>query len=287
MFGFFQFDLRKAILVIFVIALPLVSINVQHQPGETPWYLKPVLAVGSMAQSTYSRLVFIVRDTTQEYLNLVNIKKNNRLLHEKLQELEAQMASFKELQLENKRLNGLLEFKDREPLDLVGARVIGFDLFAQYSTIRINRGVDHGVAVGQGVITPQGVVGSILTVDASSAQVLVLTDRYSVVDAIVQRSRARGIIEGKTQTRAQLKYLQRTDDVETGDLVVTSGLDSSLPAGFPVGKITSIDKKPFGITQYVEVEPMIEPIQLEEVFVIRRVLENKGLQAHLEEHLRQ
>lgn len=275
MFGLFPLDFRKILLIIFVFALPLISINIQRKPGEAPWYFKPFTVASEVVQTGYSKLVFVVKDTTKEYLNLIDIKKENRELKEKLSSLEVQIAVRDEIQNENTRLLGLLEFKQREPMDLVAAKVIGFDLFSQYATVRINRGSEDGVLPGQAVVTPVGVVGSILSADAKISQVLVLTDRYSVIDSIVQRTRARGVVEGKTQTSAQLKYLQRTDDVQVGDLVVTSGLDLVLPQGFPVGKVISVEKKTYGITQAVELEPMIDASQLEEVFVVRKVLDKQ------------
>ncbi len=272
MFGLFPLDFRKILLIIFVFALPLISVNIQRKAGEAPWYFMPFTVATEVVQNGYSKLVYIVKDTTREYLNLIDIKKENRDLKEKLARLEAQLAIHDEVVNENTRLLGLVDFKQREPMDLVAAKVIGFDLFSQYATVRINRGSDSGIVPGQAVVTPVGVVGSILSANNNTSQVLVLTDRYSVIDAIVQRSRARGVVEGKTQTSAQLKYLQRTDDVLVGDLIVTSGLDPALPQGFPVGKVISAVKKTYGITQAVELEPMIDASQLEEVFIVRKIV---------------
>lgn len=270
-FGLFPIDFRKVLLIIFVIALPLISINIQRNPGEDPWYLKPVTAVTNVIQLGFSKLVFVVKDTTGQYLNLVDIKKENRLLKEKLSYMESQWVVLEEIKKENDRILGLLEFKAREPMDLVAAKVISFDLNSQYATVKINRGSQDKIQRGLAVVTPVGVVGTILEVGEHVSSVLVLTDRYSVIDATVSRSRARGVVEGKTQTTAQLKYLQRTDDVVVGDLIVTSGLDSILPQGFPIGRVFSVEKKPYGVTQSVELEPMIDASQLEEVFVVLRV----------------
>lgn len=233
--------------------------------------MKPFIFAAGATQEATSKFVFTVRDTVRTYLDLINIKRENRELKAKLDQMAALQLKTEELQLENQRLSQILEFKTREPLELVAARVIGYDLSAQYATFRIDRGTKDGIAIGQAVITPQGVAGTILTVESERAQVLVVTDRYSVIDAIVQRSRARGVVEGKSQTTAQLKYLQRTDDVQVGDLVVTSGLDPSLPAGFPIGRVILHQKKPHGITQLVELEPMIDASQLEEVLIVRKV----------------
>jgi rod shape-determining protein MreC len=265
-------DFRKILLVLFVVALPLISINIQRNPGESPWYMRPFIFAAGATQQAASQVVFTIRNTVRTYINLIGTKRENRELKEKLAQMETQMAQFEEVRNENARLNKILDFKSKEGLLLVAARVIGYDLSSQYATFKINRGTDDGVAVGQAVVTPEGVAGTILSVEKSRSQVLVLTDRYSVIDAIVQRSRARGIVEGRTQTTAQLKYLQRTDDVQTGDLVVTSGLDPSLPPGFPIAKVVAVEKKPHGITQIVELEPMLDASQLEEVLVVIKVL---------------
>lgn len=230
-----------------------------------------VYAAGATQQAT-SQIVFVIRDTVRTYINLIGTKKENRELKEKLVQMETQLAVLEEIRVENQRLAKILDFKSKEGLELIAARVIGYDLSSQYATFRINRGSDVGIQIGQAVVTPEGVAGTILTVEPKRSQVLVLTDRYSVIDAIVQRSRARGIVEGRTQTTAQLKYLQRTDDVQEGDLVVTSGLDPSLPPGFPIARVIGVEKKPHGITQIVELEPMLDASQLEEVLVVIKVL---------------
>lgn len=271
MFGLFPLDFRKILLILFVLALPLISINIQRAPGESPWYMKPFIYAAGAAQQSTAKVVFLIRDTTRTYLNLIDTKKINRELKAKITDFEAQLAQYQELRLENERLSKILDFKSREPLQLIAARVIGYDLSSQYATFRIDRGLDHGILPGQAVVTPAGVAGTVLTAEPKRSQVLVVTDRYSVIDAIVQRSRARGIVEGKTQTTAQLKYLQRTDDVQPGDLVVTSGLDASLPQGFPIARVISVEKKPHGITQTVELEPMLDASQLEEVLIVLKV----------------
>ena len=117
-------------------------------------------------------------------------------------------------------------------------------------------------------LTIGGVVGYTFRVQNESSQILLLTDRYAVIDAIVQRSRARGLIEGLGRTDTRLRYLKRSDDVKVGDLVVTSGLSNLFPKGFPIGTVTSIDKSRYGMTQEVEVRPAIDPLNLEELFVV-------------------
>ncbi len=117
-------------------------------------------------------------------------------------------------------------------------------------------------------VTTGGVIGYTFRVENESSQILLLTDRYAVIDAIVQRSRASGLVEGVSRTACKLKYLKRSDDVKVGDLVVTSGLFNIFPKGFPIGTVTSIDKSRYGMTQEVEIKPQIEPLNLEELFIV-------------------
>lgn len=266
--NFFAFDIRKALIVLIVVALPLLSINMKRSPGEEPWYRKPISATASVIQGGYSSFTSGVRSTTSMYLKLIGIKKKNlELLHEN-ESLRAQLAAITELKLENERLTKLLDFKRSTQMQLLGAKVIARDLSPDHYAIRINRGYRHGLKKLQGVITVEGVVGYVLKVDADSSQVLVLTDRSAAIDGIVQRTRARGLISGKNQTTCRLRYLERADDVAAGDMIVTSGLQGYFPKGFPIGRLTSVRKTDYGISQEAEVAPIVNPANLEEVFIV-------------------
>ena len=118
------------------------------------------------------------------------------------------------------------------------------------------------------VISPEGVVGQILKASPDYATVLLVTDYNSAIDAIVQRTRAKGIVEGKEGNRCQLKYLLRTEDVEPGDIVITSGLDGKFPKGLMIGEIQKVDKRHLGVFQYAELIPKVDLDRLEEVLVI-------------------
>jgi rod shape-determining protein MreC len=204
------------------------------------------------------------------YLNLVGIKKDNQQLLRENQELRAQLAASSELKLENERLNQILEFKLNTKMELLAAKVIARDLSPDHESIRINRGYRQGLRKLMGVITVEGVVGYVLSTEMDTAQILVVTDRSAAVDALVQRTRARGLISGKDAStiRLRLRYLERADDVAVSDAVVTSGLKGTFPKGFPIGKVTSVRKTDFGISQEAVVEPVVSPSNLEEVFVV-------------------
>lgn len=266
--NFFAFDIRKLLIVIAVIALPILSINMKRNPGEEPWYRRPFTWFVAASQGGYSSFTSGVRGTTSMYLNLVGIKKDNQQLLRENQELRAQLAASSELKLENERLNQLLEFKLNTKMELLAAKVIARDLSPDHESIRINRGYRQGLRKLMGVITVEGVVGYVLSTEMDTAQILVITDRSAAVDALVQRTRARGLISGKDASTIRLRYLERADDVAVSDAVVTSGLKGTFPKGFPIGKVTSVRKTDFGISQEAVVEPVVSPSNLEEVFVV-------------------
>lgn len=264
----FTFDIRKILIVIFIAALPLLSINMQRSPGEDPWYLKPISTMVSFIDTTYSGFTSGVRGTTSMYLKLMGIKRQNQDLQKENAELRAKLAALTELKIKYDHLAQQLDFKQKTTMELLAAKVIGVDLSQDHYSIRINRGSNHGLKRLQGVITVEGVVGYVFKIDRNSSQVLVLTDGSASIDAIVQRTRARGLVSGKSKSACRLRYLERADDIAAGDMVVTSGLQGYFPKGFPIGRITSVHKTGYGISQEAEITPVVSPANLEEVFVI-------------------
>lgn len=266
--NFFAFDLRKAAIVGFIIALPLLSINMQRNPGEEPWYKKPFVAAVGIAQGGYSAFSMGVRGTVSQYIKLVGIKRDIQSLQHENEELRAKLGALTELSLENKRLNKLLDFRERSNMEIIAAKVIARELTPDSVSLRINRGFRHGLKKLQAVITVEGVVGYVYRPDATTSQVLVLTDRASAIDAIVQRTRASGLVSGKNRSSARLRYLERAGDVAVGDMIVTSGLQGYFPKGFPIGKITAVKKTEYGISQEAQVAPTVNPANVEEVFIV-------------------
>lgn len=267
--NFFNIDLKKIIMIAIVLALPLVSINMQQRPQESNWLSRPFSFLASVAEETFYGFSAGVRGTTAMYLDLINIKKSNLDLSTKNNELLTRMAEMTELKYENDRLRSLLDFRQSTKMDLITAQVIGRDLVASdHSTITINKGTQNGLKSGQAVITIQGALGYIYRPEALTAKIMLITDRYSVVDGVVQRTRAHGIVEGRTQNSCQLKYVEKTEDVKKGDLVVTGGLDNIFPKGFPVAIVENVERKNFSVSLKVDLKPVVDPFKVEEVFVV-------------------
>ncbi len=265
--NFLNFDLKKIAIIAVLVAIPLLSVNLQERSREQPWILIPFYFASGMSQNVYASFSAGVRGTTDLYLNLIDIKLDNQRLQRDIARLKAQLGELTELKLENQRLGGLLQFKEKTGMNLLTARIIGRDLLTHYDTLSIDRGEKHGVKKGMGTLTITGVVGYVVEVEPYSSKILLLTDRYAVVDGVVQRSRARGIVQGESDT-CSLSFLKRTDDVQIDDVIVTSGLDSYFPKGFPIGTVTNVEKDKYGLGQHVTIQPVVVPANIEELFVV-------------------
>lgn len=256
-------------------------------PKPSDWYGEPMALLASKTQGLYSWFSDEVRGTTSLYLNLIDIKKDNLSLKNQNSELRAQLSALKELKLENERLNRLFSFKQKTKMDLLAAKIIGRDLSADHATIMIDRGGRDGVKPMQAVMTVEGAVGYVFRVDPTTSRVMLITDRYSTVDGIVQRSRARGLVEGKTQESCLLKYVNKSADVVTGDMIVTSGLDGIFPKGLPIATVEFVNKKPYTVTLDVELKPVVNPNKVEELFVVRNPLQVDLEESNIQDSLLQ
>src|SRR3989442_4162467 len=212
----------------------------------------------------------------RDVADLLRAREELGTLRERTRALEQETARLAEAELENERLKHLLDFRETLTGDLVAARVVGRDATGLSRTLTIDRGEADGVKKGAAVLVPEGIVCQVFLVSGHAARVLLITDHNSGVDALVQRTRARGIVEGTIDGGCGLKFLKRTEDVQLGDLVVTSGLDGIFPKALPVGRVTSVDKRGQGLFQYAELAPNADFERLEEVLIARGAVEVQG-----------
>jgi rod shape-determining protein MreC len=231
-----------------------------------------VMEICSPFQKGATFVVKSVQGTFQQYVFLINLEEENRMLKQKVAQLQEQNHRMKEMKLANERLRELLQFREKNSSSMIGAEVIGQDPSSWFKSVTIDKGERDGVKKGMAVISSAGVIGQILKTASHYAIVLLLTDYNSAIDSIVQRTRAKAIVEGKGENRCQLKYLLRADEVVVGDVVVTSGLGGNFPKGLMIGEVKKVDKKGYGVFQYAELVPSVDLTQLEEVFVIMEPL---------------
>jgi rod shape-determining protein MreC len=117
------------------------------------------------------------------------------------------------------------------------------------------------------VIAPTGLVGRIVTPTAHVSKVQLLIDRNAAAGALVERSRAQGIVVGTGVDMLRMDFVPVTADVKSGDTIVTSGVDGIYPKGFVIGKVEQVDND--GIYKAIRVRPTVEFNRLEEVLVVK------------------
>lgn len=204
----------------------------------------------------------------QGITGVFRLRDQVKALRVELSERNRDLRHLREIELENERLRRLLAFRSEVRDEVVTARVIGRDALGVSRSLIINRGRRDGVVKSAAVLAPDGVVGRVIVAGRNASRVLLLTDHNSAVDGIVQRTRARGIVEGKADGGCGLKFVKRTVPLELDDLVVTSGVGGVFPKGLPIGRIVAIERGQ-GLFQYAAVEPTVDVGVLEEVLVTR------------------
>ncbi len=268
---FRRYGLLVFIVLLLLFALILMSLRAKQREG-VEFFDALLMEICSPFQKAATLVIKTVKGTFTQYVYLVNLEKENRALKQKIAELQEESHRMNETKLTNERLRQLLEFREKNSPSMIGAEVIGQDPSSWFKSAIIDKGERDGVKKGMAVISPAGVIGQILKTAPHYATVLLLTDYNSAIDSIVQRTRAKAIVEGKGENRCQLKYLRRAEEVAVGDVVVTSGLGGNFPKGLRVGEIKKVDKKGHGVFQYAELVPSVDMTQLEEVFVIMEPL---------------
>jgi rod shape-determining protein MreC len=223
-----------------------------------------------------------VRHAWNDYIYLIDSRRENKELRGRMSELAEENRQFREALLTSERYRLIGQMRERLPQPMISASLVGMDSSAWFRTVLLDKGEREGVKRGMAVVTADGAVGHVVAVSSRAAKVLLVTDRASSVDVMVARSRARGIVEGRTESLCRLKYVVHGDDVKSGDQLLTSGMGGIFPKGLPVGRITRISPEKHGMFQNAVVEPAIDFNKLEEVFVIlelspqRKLLEELG-----------
>ncbi len=260
----YQFILLAIILVL--VTVLLYSYNLRQKTATT-FFERAVLTFSAPFQSSIDDVVDSITGMWGDYLWLVDVQQQNQLLQRENLDLHSELQQTQEILQQNDRLRKLLTFVDELDRPALPAQVIGEDASNWSRTILIDKGTQAGLNNGLPVVAAQGVVGRIIKVAPYSARVLLITDASSAVATLIQRTRTRGIVRGRGDNLS-IEYALRDADIQTGDLLVTSGMGGVFPKGLPLGVIKTVEKDQFGLFQRVSATPTVDFSYLEEVMVI-------------------
>lgn len=172
------------------------------------------------------------------------LEENERLNRENLV-LQGRSQQMAALQAENVRLRGLLNSTAMLRDDVLVAELIGVSPDPVRHQLVLNKGRNDGVFVGQPLIDADGLMGQIVEVSAGTSRALLITDATHSIPVQVNRNGVRAIAEGTGSLgELEVRHVSANTDIETGDLLVTSGLGGRFPGGYPVAVVTAIERDP-------------------------------------------
>ncbi len=263
-------DIRQRTAVLFIAVMLghilLISAQVNSRTG-VPLLETVTFGAFSEVQRAGSSVVGGLHNAWTGYVNLRGVRTENDQLKRQLGELQVQNQQQRAAAERAHQLEALLGFQ--KPLDIktIAAGVIGAGASPDFRTASIDRGSGDGLKTNMAVIAPTGVVGRIVTLAPRASKVQLLVDRNAGAGALVERSRAQGVVLGAGEDLLRMEYVSGVADVKTGDTIVTSGIDGIYPKGFVIGYVESVDKGN-GIYKVIRVRPSVDFSRLEDVLVV-------------------
>lgn len=264
-------EFLRRVLVIALLVVSVVCVTLYAHEGEDG----PLHGLQNGVSAAFTPLKFLgaatnaATDVVGEGIGNITADESTLSgLREYNAELIEQYSKMEEYRQENERLRALLDFTDASDVHGIGARVIGRSAQAWSQTITIDKGEADGVDAGLTVMAASGVIGQVVGTTGHTATVRLLVDPKSGAAALVQSSRAEGIVRGSLEGLLYLENLDVNAVVNPGDVVITSGLGGSYVKGLVIGTVVKIDLRAGDAIRRAVVAPNDQVSSLEEVFVI-------------------
>lgn len=228
----------------------------------------PVRSLGATIAAPFNGLGNIFANLTASQETLEELRQENS-------ELTARVAELSEAEETATRLEGLLELRSTYNLQSTAARIVGTSSDAWSRTVTIDKGSLDGIAINMPVTDSVGVIGQVIEVAPTSSVVRLITDEASGVSAMVQSTRAQGMLQGQPDGTLRLEYVSVDSDVREGDIIVTSGIGGVYPKGLPLGTVASVDRDANALYYTIVVSVASTTENNEEVLVITSLTEEQ------------
>lgn len=264
---------RDIALVILLLAVPFFFLRANiRRPEQTSFIDRTLLTLSAPIEYTFSALARGISSLISEYAYLVDVKRDNNRLSYQAARLQAKVNQLSAIEAENRRLRRLLGLRDRVGSETVSALVISKDTTDYFRVAQVTLDAPApGIKPNMPVLSLEGVVGTVRRVAGESVQVQLAVDSGFGVDVVVERTGARGFVRGagdNSRYLVRVEFVQSSDGIDNGDILVTSGVGCRFPKGLPVARVTKVLKRDFGIYQSVEAEPVVDFSRLSEVLIV-------------------
>ncbi len=257
----FEFIIRRreVVVLIFCLFISLLLMRID----ET----KQMQVVRVLKLSVFFPAEWMIHKT----IHYRNVFRENKRLNDLVTNQAIDHALLKEAKIENDRLRLLLEFKNKSGFQLLPAEVIGLTPDRFLKSLIINIGTREGVLPNMPVVYSSGLVGKVKEAGPVSAIVQLITDPNCRVGCLVQRSRVIGILECEDGLNLNIADVLSYDDVQNGDVIVTSGLGGIFPKGILIGSAVIQTGSANDVFKRIEVKPSVDFNLIEEVFVLKKM----------------
>jgi rod shape-determining protein MreC len=207
------------------------------------------------------------------FQNLDQLRQENQLLKSKVDDLTVQVATLQEVARENEMLRAEMGFaSSQSAVGLHGAdvtgRVVGGEPGSLIRALVVAAGRDTGLLPDMPVVTGRGLVGRVIEVEPTSSKVMLIDDPRSSVAALVQRTRAAGLLKGQVDGTLVMDDIGRDEDVQVGDIILTSGLGGVFPKGIVIGQVSQVLRNDRSMFQKAIISPSANLDSLEVVLIM-------------------
>lgn len=274
----FNFKLRlpEMILIVFIL---FSGLSLGFSSGSFILNIKQIgFSIVSSIEKSVNYVYNGVTNTFNAVGELKQLRSDYNDLLVKLENYEEMQRSNAEIRKENQRLKEQLDFSISLDEKNIPAQIISRDLDSAYSYITINKGSVNGIKKGMPVIAFQngnnGLVGKVVLVGTFSSQVMPIYNVDNMVSARILNTRDLGIVNGlgSDDQPLNLKYIRKrvVNDLNFGDIIVTSGENDNYMKDIPIGTISKISVLDYESSLNIELTPIIDFAKLENVIVVNQ-----------------
>ncbi|MCB0712245.1 MAG: rod shape-determining protein MreC [Ignavibacteriae bacterium] len=206
------------------------------------------------------------------------LETENHALRSLNRDLSLEAMRLRDAGVKVEELRKMLEFKEKSPMKLVAAEVVGKPTLQLRNYITIDVGSEDGVKEGMPVITPAGLVGRVVGLDDENAVVLLVINADSRIAARTLQGRNNGILFWDKEEKLLLRNIPSVLTQEIGDTVITSGLSSFYPEDIVIGTVSEVEEEQGTLYHKITVTPTVSFATLEEVYVVLFTPDTKRLE---------
>ena len=220
-------------------------------------------------QAWFSTRFTAVQDFLTAPRDMASLQQRNAELESEVAELQTQVIQLQQEVGVTQTLAALVDFMRARPENVYrAAAVIGRDPSPFLHYVIINRGSNDGILRGMPVVTDQGLVGRVDAVIADAARVQLITDPASEVNVRLENAEVEASLSGSVTGDVSLDLIPQDTNLESGDLVLTSGLGGGYPSDLIIGQIVNVRTREFDLFQKATVQPVVDFNRLQIVLII-------------------